>query len=451
MQEICAVFDIGKTNKKLLAFNTSFDVVYEKQCVLPEVVDEDGEACENLFALHAWINQAYADLKADTRFEILALNFSGYGASLVYIDASGKPVAPLYNYLKMFPKSLKSQFEALYNADSNFFKTTASPDLGMLNSGMQLYWLKYRKTEIFKQTKYALHFPQYLSFLFSNLAQAEYTSVGCHTALWDFAKQAYHTWLNAEHWHAAALPPVSANTASKINGVWVGAGIHDSSAALVPYLKTISEPFVLISTGTWCISINPFNDQPLSDFDLKHDCLNFISFEGKVVRASRLFSGNEHERQIKHLSTYFGVEESYYKTVKVNFKIIQSLRRSHSQVVPQQTDLGDLKDCPFVERNLNAFKTFEEAYHQFVMDLVAQQIASTKLTFGSTLPKRIYVDGGFSKNEIFMNLLSEAFLNVEVYSSEVAQASSLGAALVLAPYWTTVPIDESVFKLKRYF
>lgn len=37
-----------------------------------------------------------------------------------------------------------------------------------------------------------------------------------------------------------------------------GVGIHDSSASLVPYLQNSVDDFILVSTGTWCISMNPF-------------------------------------------------------------------------------------------------------------------------------------------------------------------------------------------------
>ena len=184
---------------------------------------------------------------------------------------------------------------------------------------------------------------------------------------------------------------------------------------------------------------------------MENDGLNFLSFEGKTVRAARLFSGNEHERQVKHLASYFGVAEDYYKTVVYDFRLIQQLRKAHNQVLPGQVELGGLKECPFVERNINTFRNYEEAYHQFIMDLVTQQIASTKQTFGNNTPRKIFVDGGFSRNEIFMNLLSEAFFNIEVYASEVAQASALGAALVISDAWTTQPFETSKLKLKRYY
>jgi L-fuculokinase len=451
MTPICAIFDIGKTNKKLLGFDQQFNLVYEKQVVIDEILDDDGEFCDNLLELNNWVREEWDLLNNSPDYKVIALNFSGYGASLVYIGANGNSVGPLYNYLKKFPKELKAEFENKYNKEGDFFKSVASPDLGMLNSGMQFYWLKKYKSEIFKKTKYALHFPQYLSYLFTNEAKSEFTSIGCHTAIWDFSKSSYHDWLFTENLKALTLPPTNAKNFVLKDGISIGVGIHDSSAALVPYLKTNDQPFVLISTGTWCISINPFNTELLSHKELASDCLNFISFEGKPVRASRLFSGNEHGRQVKHLAAYFNVEDNYYKNVRPDFKLVQNLRKIHKQVLPEQAELGELKDCPFVERNLNSFKSFEEAYHQFIMDLVAQQIASTRLTFGLEIPKKIYVDGGFSKNEIFMSLLAEAFINIEVYASEVAQASSLGAALVISEQWTDTEIQKSALKLKRFY
>jgi sugar (pentulose or hexulose) kinase len=451
MQNVCVVFDIGKTNKKILAFNESFDVVYEIQSNLSEILDDEGELCEDLMALSKWLTDQYEILKAKGDFIIKALNFSGYGASFVHLDQNCQPLAPLYNYLKAFPKELKTKFFENYGPAEQFFKDTASPDLGMLNSGFQLYWLKYNKTNVFKNTRYSLHFPQYLSFVFSGIPQAEFTSIGCHTAIWDFTKNEYHNWLKNEHLVSGILPPVSTNQTINKENIAIGSGIHDSSSALVPYLKTIIESFVLISTGTWCISINPFNQEPLTPKELELDCLNFLSFEGKIVRASRLFSGNEHERQIKHLSTYFNVTEDYYKTVTFDYKIIQTLRKTLSQATPENTELGQLKDCPFVERNLNQFKSFEQAYHQFIMDLVAQQVASTKLVIGKSQTQKIFVDGGFSKNPIFMGLLAEAFHNIEVYASEVAQASALGAALVISETWTNKKFEISKLKLNRFY
>lgn len=448
--KVCAIFDIGKTNKKLLLFDEDYKIVREEQSQFEEILDDDGFPCDDLIQLSTWLKTTFESIKQNADYEVVGLNFSAYGASFVHLNSEGKPITPLYNYLKNFTRQMSKEFAEKYT--SNVFTETASPELGMLNSGLQLYWLKNEKPSVFHQIKYSLHLPQYCSFLFSNQPVSEITSVGCHTALWDFQKNDYHAWVEAEHLHSVQQKPqLSSNIANLVDGIAVGIGIHDSSSALVPYLKSFDEKFILLSTGTWAISINPFNDEPLTDSELQKDCLCFLNYAGHPVKASRLFAGNEHERQTKHLAEYFGKDSDYYKQVKYDQDMVWFLRNKFKQATPQTADVGLLKDCPFVERNLNLFKSYEEAYHQFMLDLVAQQVASLNLVMGWSKPKQIFVDGGFSKNDIYMNLLAETYFNKQVFASEIAQASALGAALVIHEHWNSKPVPQQLIALKRYF
>lgn len=446
---VCAVFDIGKTNKKLLVFDQHYQVLKEEQVQLEERLDDDGYPSDDLLQLTNWIKNSFQKLSDSKDFTIKGLNFSAYGASLVHLGANAKPVSALYNYLKAFPKPLHKEFLEKYGKD--IFRETASPDLGMLNSALQLYWLKKEKPSVFHQIRHSLHLPQYCSFLFTGQAISEITSVGCHTLLWDFEKNNYHSWVEAEHLHSIQQPPMLSNNVftDATSQTAIGIGIHDSSSALVPYLKTFDENFILLSTGTWAISLNPFSEEPLTTGQLQKDCLCYLNYEGKSVKASRIFAGNEHERQIKHLADYFNVNVNYFKQVKFDRDLIMFLRNKYKQATPDTADV--LLDCPFVERNINLFKSYEEAYHQFMLDLVAQQIASLRLAIGRTNVKKIFVDGGFSKNEIYMNLMADAFFNKQVFASEIAQASALGAALVIHEHWNTQPIPEQIINLKRYF
>jgi sugar (pentulose or hexulose) kinase len=70
---------------------------------------------------------------------------------------------------------------------------------------------------------------------------------------------------------------------------------------------------------------------------------------------------------------------------------------------------------------------------------------------GWSKPKQIFVDGGFSKNDIYMSLLAETYFDKQVYASEIAQASALGAALVIHEHWNSKPIPQQLIALKRYF
>ncbi len=102
-----AIYDVGKTNKKLILFDEQYKVVYEESIQLAEIKDEDGFSCEDVVALTTWVKNTFAQINNDPRFEIKAVNFSGYGASFVYLDENKNVIPPLYNYLKPFPPAFK--------------------------------------------------------------------------------------------------------------------------------------------------------------------------------------------------------------------------------------------------------------------------------------------------------------------------------------------------------
>ena len=448
-----AIFDIGKTNKKLFLFDENYQIVWEKTANLPETTDEDGDVCEDVALLTAWVKEAFAEAQQVTNFEIKALNFSTYGASFVHVNADGEPVAPLYNYLKPYDEALQKQFYDTYGGEKNFAVAAASPILGNLNSGMQIYRLKYEKPELFQQIKYSLHLPQYISSIFTKQFYSDITSIGCHTNLWDFSKKQYHEWVKKEA-VLPKLPEINSTLNIPHSAFRIGIGLHDSSSALIPYLINfhvggIPQPFILLSTGTWCISINPFNDTPLTYEELQYDCLCFLTYQAKPVKASRLFAGYEHEAQTKRLATHFGVPDGYYKTVLFDPQLIDALR-ANSEPIADGDRFTLLKNSPFVNRDLAIFGSYEEAYHQFILDLITQQLISTELVLHNSPVRRIFVDGGFSKNPIFMNLLANAFPEVEVFAASVAQASALGAALVMHDTWNTKPLRNDLIDLKYY-
>jgi sugar (pentulose or hexulose) kinase len=449
-QNVIAIFDVGKTNKKLFLFDDNYKIVFERSARFIETVDEDGFPCENLESLQSSVFDSLHEVSRLKDFQIKAVNFCSYGASFVYLKYQLHPCAPLYNYLKEYPERLKKQFYDTYGGEEEFSFRTASPVLGSLNSGMQLYRIKYEKPELFNQIKYALHLPQYLSFLISGKAYSDITSIGCHTNLWDFDKNEYHDWVNREG-ILEKLPPIfpcDKLVPASLNGYnySVGIGLHDSSAALIPYLVNFHEPFVLISTGTWCISLNPFNRLLLTKDELQNDCLCYLTYQDKLVKASRLFAGNEHEQQVKRISDHFNKSAAQYKTMEFNPEIIAKLQKKN---ISEKGKLS-LKTSWFAERNLDDFSNDEEAYHQLILDIVAQQDISTQLVLKETDVKRIFVDGGFSKNSIYMNLLAGRFPGMEIFAASMAQATAMGAALAIHNSWNQKPLPNDMIELKYF-
>src|SRR5690606_31740870 len=167
MTPVIAVFDVGKTNKKLFLFNEHYQIVFERSAWFLETTDEDGDPCENLESLRLSVFDSLHEVFHRKEFDIRAINFTSYGASFVYIDEAGRPLTPLYNYLKTLPEGIQERLHATYGGEHQFSLDTASPVLGSLNSGLQLLRIKETRPDVFSQIKYALHLPQYLSFLIS--------------------------------------------------------------------------------------------------------------------------------------------------------------------------------------------------------------------------------------------------------------------------------------------
>jgi len=402
--------------------------------------------------LTEWIKNSLPAILNLENVEVKAINFSAYGASFVHVDKEGQPIAPLYNYLKPFPEKLKQQFYNQYGGEIHFSQVTASPVLGNLNSGLQLYRLKHEQPVFFNKIFCSLHLPQYLSSMITQKNHSDITSIGCHTALWDFRENHYHDWVHKENISAklATILPSDEVICAQWNEhtLQVGIGMHDSSAALIPYLLNFTEPFILLSTGTWNISMNPFNQVALTENELQNDCLCYMGYKGNQVKASRLFAGHEHEQQTKRLATHFHVSEDYYKAIAFDSSILSKLSMSADTISDKETPI--LNQSVFDQRSLSEFRDYETAYHQLMLDIMTQQVLSTNLVLGDKVANRIFVDGGFSKNSVFMNLMALAFPQAEVYAATVAQASSLGAALAIHKHWNHKAIPTDMIELKLY-
>ncbi|MBI9038840.1 MAG: hypothetical protein JEY97_11955 [Bacteroidales bacterium] len=433
MKDVIAIFDIGKTNKKFLLFDLNLALVYEIQTQFTEITDDDGDPCDDIESILKWMNSQIEKIQKGRQFQILAINFSTHGAGLIYIDEHGQRVSPLYNYLK---KIKGVDFEAFYekqNGKDEFSRKTASPAYGMLNSGLQILWFKNRKPKMWKQVKNILHYPQYLSYTFTEKITSDFTSIGAHTAMWDFDKMNYHRWLNEENISVLHPDSVKQNQLIDLNGnsVIVGSGMHDSSASLIPFIKKYQkQEFVLVSSGTWILCMNPFSKEPLTINQLTNNCLCFMTPEKKQVKSNMQMLGWVHNLNVKEISSFFNVAEDTFKNVEVNQNICKKIFDENKfeffqKGIPENY-LGNLK-------NLNRFKNFNLAYHQFMFELtsfVAKAI-NMILDCDSDL-KDIFVTGGFNKNQLFTAYLSLFFPNQKIIKSNIQNASALGAAMMMA-------------------
>ncbi|MGO3306608.1 MAG: carbohydrate kinase, partial [Sphingobacterium sp.] len=117
---VVAIFDVGKTNKKLFLFDEHYKIVFERSARFLETVDEDGDPCENLESLRLSVFDSLHEVFRRSEFEVRAINFTSYGASFVYVNEDGRPLTPLYNYLKDYPSQLQDDIHASYGGTEAF-------------------------------------------------------------------------------------------------------------------------------------------------------------------------------------------------------------------------------------------------------------------------------------------------------------------------------------------
>lgn len=449
--KVTAVFDIGRTNKKFFLFDKNYKEVFREYTRLPETTDEDGYPAENLEELRKWMKYQFDSILEDGQYEVKAVNFSSYGASFVHIDHQGKVLAPLYNYTKPIEQSITEGFYTKYGSELKIAMETASPQTGMLNSGMQLYWLKQTRPEIFSRIRYSLHLPQYLSYLFTGIPVSEYTSIGCHTNLWNFEADDYHEWVYKEGIDKILAPVVptsaSINTLYKDEKIKIGVGIHDSSSALLPYILSKKKPFLLLSTGTWSIALNPFNSKKLSKEDIQDNCLNYLRIDGKRVKASRFFMGNEYRLQVEKLGDYYKKEYGYHREVKFDKDLYLKLIEKPS--IYFKFEGISLKRKQLQKTDLEPFSTFEEAYHQLMIELMELQIHTISKAIGNSNIRKIYIDGGFTDNDVFMKLMAHHFSDFKVLSTQCPLGSALGAAMVISNKRVTSKFLKENYRMKK--
>nr|NQU93755.1 carbohydrate kinase [Bacteroidota bacterium] len=432
MIDVVVIFDIGKTNKKLLLFDSGMNPVYEEEIQFEEIDDDDGFSCDDIDAIVAWIHSQINTIQKGNLFKIRAINFSTHGATLVYIDENGKPVTPLYNYLKTIEDVDFDSFYDRFGGRDEFSRRAASPAYGMLNSGLQILWLKSMKPHLWSKVKHILHYPQYLSFTFTGEITTDYTSIGAHTAMWDFDEMSYHAWLKEENIHLPDPGGDEMMQEVRINGqnIRIGSGVHDSSASLVPFLKqNIPEQFVLVSTGTWIICMNPFSKEPLTREQLNNDCLCFMTPDKKQVKSSMQMLGRVHDLNVHEISNFFKVDLNAFKNVPANPDTCKRRfnRKQHlffNNIIP-----GDMIGNPDA---LNQLRDFDAAYYQLMYEitsLVAQAIQ--RILDEKSELKKLYIAGGFNKNKIFICFLQLFFPDQKIAVSNIQNSSALGAAILM--------------------
>lgn len=446
-----AVFDVGKTNKKILLYDESFQIIHE--------VYEQFEADES-GPVHREPLEASAEWFADQlkmlagNFDIRAVSVTTHGATCVYLDADGKPALPVVAYTTPAPADFEQRFYDQYGNERDLHRELATPNLAMANLAKSIAFVQETYPAEFKNVRHILNFPQYFSYLLTGKMSAETTYVGCHSYLMDFntlgwsdliEKMGIRKLLPAAVGRPGDVVGTVSESAARRTGLAedtvVVSGIHDSNASLLPFLVKEKGRFILNSTGTWCVAMCPsaYRELTEDEIDLKifYNCDAF----GTPVKTGNFMGGQERTLWmdiIQRISGQDGVPDYDPETTRRTLEdkrcfILPGVMpgtgpfpASTSRIISDGTVYG--LNAAGME-NSEALQHPALGYAYLNISLALQSYEMIK-GVGAENGMPIYVEGGFRKNDAYCALLTALFPHSPILRTNMKEATALGAAIL---------------------
>ncbi|MEX1057804.1 MAG: FGGY family carbohydrate kinase [Natronospirillum sp.] len=300
-EPVIAVLDIGKTNVKLCAIRSGHhggEVLAEKRQANRVIqgapyphIDTEG--------IWQWMKDSLAEIARLYYVQSIAITTHGATAACMRGDTLALPIL---DYESEWCQSLADEYHRVRPP----FAQTGSPTMAVgLNLGAQLFWLSRAYRQAFSNVTDILTYPQYWGWRLSGIKASEATSLGCHTDLWNPHTDTYSDLVHNMGWTdlfpplretggaLGTLHPALAQELGLPEDCTVGNGIHDSNASLVPHLLTRSEPFTVISSGTWTVICGVGAD--LDNLTEADDMLINVNAYGRPVPTIRFMGGREWE------------------------------------------------------------------------------------------------------------------------------------------------------------
>ena len=453
MSRYSAVFDVGKTNKKVLILNEQLETVASAYENFP--ADESGDLHFEQFAeARDWMFAQLKKFGAEYAFE--AISVTTHGATVVFIDDEGTFTVPPIAYTSVVPEAIYDEFYQRFGSKRDLHEQFATPFLGkLLNYGLCIYYAQKEFPHEMEATTHILTLASYFVHALTGKAGAEPTSVGCHSYCWDFENKTWSHILKDLNLldklpktiedSSAVIGTLTAEVAQTLGlpeNCQVTHGIHDSNSSLVPYLIKSPGGFLLNSTGTWCVSMCPDDGMSFTDAEMDAGAFYNVSALGQPVKTAIFMGGNEHDVWAKVLKEQAGLDGFpafdaglYQKVITENSCFILPgvidtgpFPHSKSRINEIGIDymLEDIK-----AGNADAPCLADPAYAYAALNIsLALQSAANFRNVGLEDGMTIYIEGGFRKNNAYHALLAAICPNNPVVLSDLEEATAFGAALM---------------------
>jgi sugar (pentulose or hexulose) kinase len=462
MEHAIVVFDVGKTNKKLLVYDESLKLLTSSFQSFPTRM-LDGVEVEPIDEIVSWFLETLGELARE--YPVRAVSVTTHGAALVCLDENDEFSVPVVSYTHEpeHAEQLHNDFFELAGSRDRLQVETATIELQpLVNPAKLIFFLQRTYPEDFQRTRRILLYPQYFAYLLSGTPVADYTYVGCHSYLWDFSRKDWSHVADSlgvrgmlpdrivAPWEpVGSVKPEIARTYGLGEDTVVSAGIHDSNASILPYLLKESNDFVLNSTGTWCVAMRPAQEVRFEASEVGKAVFYNQSAFGDPIKTSILIGGLEFDTYTELIGSR-GTDEApdpdLYRRIVAEKRqfILPSVLKGVGQFPtsdPRVVEDGTVYPLADIQAGRKRPPMFDDpAVALAVLNIslaIQSRIALQRV--GLQDGETIYIEGGFRNNQAYTSLLAAFFPGSRTALTTLEQATSFGGAMVAHAALTGTP------------
>jgi L-fuculokinase len=420
MNGCVAVFDLGKTNIKVVVFDSSGNALAERARANTPLAADARCPYLSLDAQGAWTFLVGALKDVSARFPIEAIAIATHGAAGALVTDDGLALQPMDYEFGGY-----GVIDADYEAARPPFAETLSPSVPRgLNLGRQVFYLERQFPAEFAAARAFLAYPQYFAWRLSGIMASEVTSLGAHTDLWCPTEGRLSSMVDKLGWRRlfppmrnawdtlGTLRPEVAAATGLAPEVRVVCGAHDSNASLVPHLVSRRDPFTVISTGTWVIIMAVGGKARL---DPKADMLANVDVRGEPVPTARFMGG----REFAVLAGEAPADADEADVAGAVASGALALPAFSDQGGPFAGRIGRIEgDAPATPKARAALATLYAA------------LMTAQLLERLEAPGDLIVEGGFTRSPAFAAVLARLMPGRRVVIAPMSAGAAAGAALL---------------------
>jgi len=451
MSQLVAVIDLGKTNKKIVLFDRKLQVIAARQANFSAKMGPDGILVEQIEAIWLWLTRELQALYRTHRFH--ALSVTTHGATFAALDQTGRPCLPVIAYEHDLGPAgqagLDEDFYRLCGSPSALQEETGTCDMPLLvNPAKAIRFAQRRLPGQWARVRHLLDYPQFWGYLLTGEKASEPTYTANHSFLFNprtrgpssaakaLGADGLIDWKLRSPWERLGVLRGDLQRELGLPALPVTVGIHDSNAALLPYLVKFGErDFVLNSTGTWCVAMHRVAEVAYREDELGRKIIFNIDALGNFQKVSFLMGGMDYALYHDGI----GGQDPGYDPTRLAASLAHPERCFLPGAFPSQFSSvrGGVRDGAKVYSveqlkagRKPAWFADRDASHDLLNVSLALQsevaLRRTDIHDGTT----IFVEGGFRNNPTFLAVLAAVFPKNPIALTNLPQASAAGAALL---------------------